>query len=142
MPLFRLNRTGALQVLFLGLASTLAACAAGPGPGGAGADSTQGNRRLPCVLVLENEGISDLHIYAIRGETSRIRLGTVGSLEQRRVRLPQALMSARYINLLAVPAAAGEAYMSDRVYLEEGTEVVWRLRNDLVFSSLFLRSGG
>jgi hypothetical protein len=83
-----------------------------------------------------------LHIYAIRGGTSRIPLGTVGSLEQRRVKLPRALMSARYINLLAVPAAAGEAYLSDRVYLEEGTEVVWRLRNDLVFSSLFLRSGG
>ncbi len=141
MSLRRCIHMGGIQVAVLAPALALASCTGPPGLRGMDPDFARKDR-LPCTVILENYGISDLHIYAVRGGTSRIPLGTVASLDQRRVRVPQALMGARYINLLAVPAAAGDPFLSERVYLEPGTEVVWRLLNDLTFSSLFVRSAG
>jgi len=93
----------------------------------------------PCTLVVENHGWSDLHLYALRLDGTRLPLGTVGSLDRRTVRFPKTLMAARQIRLLAVPAVLGEAYVTDTVMLEGGTTLQWHLKNELPLSTLVVR---
>jgi hypothetical protein len=93
----------------------------------------------PCTLEVENHGWSDLHLYALRVDGTRLPLGTVGSLDKRRIRFPKTLLAARQIQLLAVPAVLGEAYVTDLVMLEGGTTLQWHLKNELPLSTLVVR---
>ena len=93
----------------------------------------------PCTLKVENHGWTDLHLYAVRMDGTRLRLGTVGSLDERRVRLPKTLMAAREIQLLAVPAVLGPPYLTESVMLEGGTTLHWQLKNELPLSTLVVR---
>ena len=93
----------------------------------------------PCTLEVENHGWSDLHLYALRPDGTRLPLGTVGSLDTRTVRFPKTLMAARQIQLLAVPAVLGEAYVTESVMLERGTTLYWHLKNELPLSTLVVR---
>ncbi len=95
--------------------------------------------RSSCLLLIENHGISDVHVYAVVGQGQRVRLGRVNALETIRMRLPASLVGARTVRLEAVPTLLGDPYTSDPVLIEEGTEIVWRLENDLGISTLFVR---
>lgn len=91
------------------------------------------------MLQIENHGFRDVHLYALAGNGSRVRLGRVNARETLRMRLPPALRGARYLRLQAEPTLLGAAYTSEQVLIEEGTEVVWMLENELSMSKLFLR---
>lgn len=92
-----------------------------------------------CELTIENNGFSDVHVFALMGDHSRIRLGTVSALDTRRVRLPTALVAAGTFRLLGVPAAAGRLFESDLVYADEGLSVVWRIENQRGLSTVVIR---
>ena len=92
-----------------------------------------------CTLSVENHGWTDLHLYALRPDGTRVPLGTVGSLDERRVRLSKTLMAAGVIQLVAVPAVLGEAFVTNHLMLAEGTTVHWHLKNHLALSTLVVR---
>ncbi len=115
--------------------ATAAACATSQG---ARFDSHDPAAASPIVLI-ENHGFTDVHVYALAGNGKRVRLGRVNALESFRVRLPAALRGARYLRLQAEPTLLGTSYTSEQVLIEEGTEVVWMLENELSMSKLFLR---
>jgi hypothetical protein len=88
---------------------------------------------------VENRGSSDIRLYALTWERTRVPLGRVRALEDLRVRLPRTLMDARYLDLVAVPEGFSESFVSERVVVEDGMELVWRLKKRLAFSTLFIR---
>ena len=113
----------------------VAACAStalsDPDPDGPGRNS--------CTLMLENHGFTDLHVFALVGNGSRVRLARINALEKRRIQLPASFVGVRNMRLEAVPTVVGAAYTSESVPLEGGTEVVWQLKNNLRLSALFVR---
>jgi hypothetical protein len=92
-----------------------------------------------CILLVENRSSSDIHLYALTWERNRVPLGRVRALENLRVRLPKTLRQARYVDLVAAPEGFGNPNVSERVVVEAGTEIVWRLKKKLAFSTLFIR---
>jgi len=91
------------------------------------------------MIVVENHGFSDLQVYAVVGTGKRVRLGRVNALDELRMRLPASLVGARSLRFEVVPTMSGAPYTSDRVLIEEGTELVWRLENELSLSALVVR---
>lgn len=88
------------------------------------------------MLLIENHGFTDVHVYALAGNSRRVRLGRVNALETLHVCLPASLSGARILRLEAVPTILGDPYTSEQVLIEAGTEVVWRLENELTLSKL------
>jgi hypothetical protein len=127
-------KAGSAALLFV-----LAGCATSGPMESHSVGSRDTKKGSPCTLLVENHGFRDIHLYALRGDNTRVPLGRVSSLDERRVMLPRTVVAARYMNLVAVPAVLGEQFVSERVLLEGGTEIVWRLKNELAFSTLVVR---
>jgi hypothetical protein len=96
-------------------------------------------RRSPCILAIENHNWQDLHLYAVTESGERVRLATLGSLEARRIPIPQTLMLGQRIRLLAVPLLSREGLMTEFVMPDDGRTFHWTLRNHLALSTLVVR---
>jgi hypothetical protein len=96
-------------------------------------------RRSPCILAIENHNWQDLHLYAVTESGERVRLATLGSLEARRIPIPQTLMQGQRIRLMAVPPLSRETLMTEFVMPDDGRTFHWTLRNHLALSTLVVR---
>lgn len=103
------------------------------------AEACPADRRIP--LVVENHGWTDLHLFAVRADGTRLRLGRVESLEGRTVTLPRTLAGQR-IRFAAVPAILGAEYLTESVMLQEGVTIHLNLENQLLLSTLFVSGRG
>jgi hypothetical protein len=128
-----LRRMPALLIPFL-----LAACMSPGSPHGLPGDGAS-PRRSPCILAIENHNWQDLHLYAVTESGERVRLATLGSLEARRIPIPQTLMQGQRIRLMAVPPLSRETLMTEFVMPDDGRTFHWTLRNHLALSTLVVR---
>jgi len=126
-------RTPALLILFF-----LGACMSPGAPHGAPGDGVS-PRRAPCILAIENHNWHDVHLYALTESGERVRLATLGSLEARRIRIPETLMLGQRIRLMAVPPLSREVLITEFVMPDDGRTFHWTLRNHLALSTLVVR---
>jgi hypothetical protein len=126
-------RTPALLTLFL-----LGACMSPGAPHGVPGDGVS-PRRAPCILAIENHNWHDVHVYAVSESGERVRLATVSSLDERRIRIPETLMLGQRIRLIAVPPLSREALITEFVMPDDGRTFHWTLRNHLALSTLVVR---
>lgn len=85
--------------------------------------STQG----PAILKVDNQGILDMTIYALRG-TERVRLGIASGGSATRFPLPANLVvGSTTLRFLADPIGSNRTPVSDEITILQGDEVTWTI---------------
>ena len=91
----------------------------------------------PVTLLIENRNWADITIYAIRGG-SRVRLGTVTSMNSAEFVIPAEVAGSGNIRLLADPVGSTQTFLSEPVVVGPGEQIEWRLAQNLRQSALYV----
>jgi hypothetical protein len=116
----------------------LTACVSAGAPDGFGAGRAA-TREQPCVLDVESQNWTNLQLFAVRENGTRVSLGRIRSLEARRIPVPTDLMVGQPIRLLVVTAGLGESYVTEAVLPEPGKTLRLTLDNNLAMSRVVVR---
>lgn len=129
---------------------TLGACAAGntspaamslvdgPSAGRAMRTSNGSERAEPTTLRVTNYNWQDVIVYASRG-SSRMRLGTVTSMNTSTFRVPQMMMaSPEQFRLVVRPIGSTEGWQSPEMMLHNGDQLQASVQNSLGLSSVMV----
>ena len=101
----------------MAVAVAAAACVTAGGTGGVSADE-------PTTLRVDNQGFSDITVYAIRN-TQRLRLGLAPGHVNTVFRVPQTLMSGlTQLRFVADPIGSSRASVSEEITVAPGDSVV------------------
>lgn len=93
------------------------------------------------VLSVTNYNWSDVTVYAVQ-LGHRLRLGTVTSMTTRRFTVPVGgSLSEGGLSFLATPIGSTRTHQTDRIMVDPGDRIEWKLENSLALSSYMVRSG-
>ncbi len=97
----------------------------------------------PGIAVrVENGNWLDVRIYAVSESGAYDRLGTVTSFSSSTFQLPRWITAANsQIQLVAVPIGSNQSYAAEPVLASLGDVIEWKLANNLVLSSIWVRAG-
>jgi predicted small lipoprotein YifL len=113
------------------LATSLTACGARGGGAPGSAPSAP-----PATVQVTNHNWADMVIYLVRSST-RVRLGTVTSMNTARFRIPNGMItSGSSIHLHADPIGSRDGYVTPALQVSPGRQVELRLQNHLAISSV------
>ena len=117
----------AARVAILALVLAVSGCASsGPRDPFAGGSGGGGGSDRPLQVVVENHNWSDLAIYVeVRG--SLHRLGTVGSANERRFRVPRGLVTGLDNYRFAARLMGGTYWWTPEFTLSPGSELTWQV---------------
>lgn len=87
---------------------------------------------------MDNHMWQDVTVYALR-RGSRVRLGTVTSMNTERFTLAVGVTGAHELVLLVDPIGSQETFRSEPVMVEAGDVIEWDLLNNILRSSGPLR---
>jgi hypothetical protein len=91
------------------------------------------------VVVVQNNGYYDQHVYAVQGGQRRT-IGLVTGLTTQTVPLPRAMVESQDdIQVLALPIAGGTTYLSQVLMVSPGDQVNVMLHTDATYSSTTVR---
>jgi len=91
------------------------------------------------MIRVNNYNWSDMTVYVVRDGT-RMRLGSVSSLETRMFEVPTSyLISAGEVRLVADPIGSTRVFTSPPLLIAQGQGAEWRLENSLALSSFWIR---
>lgn len=90
-------------------------------------------------VTVSNYNWLDMNIYLVRGGGVPLRLGTVSTMETRRFRLPAFASMSGDNFLRAEPIGSRIAHSSQPLLIEPGSELTWRLENNLAHSTIGMR---
>jgi hypothetical protein len=91
------------------------------------------------TIRVNNHNWSDMTVYLVRNGT-RMRLGSVSSLDTRTFEVPTSLLiSAGEVRLMADPIGSTRVFTSPPVLIAQGQIAEWRLENSLALSSFWIR---
>lgn len=87
------------------------------------------------TVLVENHNWSDMTVYLMRG-SSRIRLGTVTSMSERRFKLPRAATtSGTDVRIMADPIGSSKGYVTGPITVTSGQDVIFNIENNLALSN-------
>lgn len=112
--------------LWLSLVVLATACSTRSGDTGAAEP-----RPADVEIVVENNLWQDVTIYALR-RGSRVRLGTVISMNTGRFTLPVGVAGAHELILIADPVGSRETFRSEPVMVDAGDIIEWDLVNNVL----------
>jgi hypothetical protein len=127
----------ALKTLALTVATglSLAACTASAAPA-AGPRTLSADDGSTTIVKVENRSWNDVNVYAVQGGM-RYRLGMVTSMNTARLRVPaRAGQFTQEMQLVAVPIASEESFVSPMVQVVHGQQVALTIQNHLAISSV------
>lgn len=100
----------------------------------AAAESARGER----VVAVHNYNWADMQIYLLRSG-SRVRIGSVVSMQQATLQLPTSVNGSTQVVLLADPIGGGVAIRTMPVVLGTGRVLEWRIENSEALSRTSVR---
>jgi hypothetical protein len=87
------------------------------------------------VVVVQNNGFYDQHVYAVQGGQRRT-IGLVTGLTTQTLELPRVMAETQQdIQVLALPIAGGSTYLSQMLAVYPGDQVNVTLHTDATYSS-------
>jgi hypothetical protein len=112
-------------------AAVLCGACAGKNASPEGADSTGD----AAELVVENNKWLDVNVYALRSGT-RVRLGTVTSLQTERFRLPSWVMTGSSdLRLVIDPVGSGQSHTTQPILVSPGARIIFKVADYLPLSA-------
>ena len=98
-------------------------------------DAPQSSNPEGVVVVVQNNGFYDQHVYAVQGGQRRT-IGLVTGLTTQALELPRAMTDTpQDIQVLALPIAGGGTYLSQMFAVYPGDQVNVTLHTDATYSS-------
>jgi hypothetical protein len=126
----------ALKTLALTLASGLSLAACSANAPASGPRTLRADDGRSTVVKVENRSWSDVNVYAVQGGM-RYRLGMVTSMNTASLRVPvHAGQFTQEMQLVAVPIASEESFVSPMVQVYQGQQVAFTIQNHLAISSV------
>jgi hypothetical protein len=92
--------------------------------------------RSPATVRVANYNWMDVNVYAVQGGT-RIRLGTVTTMNTSTFRLPERFLTGTTgVRLMVDPIGSTEGYVTDGILVHGGQQISFNVQNSLQFSSI------